>query len=812
MPRVHIVSPRRQLTVLAEEVVVDEEEVAVEQEDDVRRRGQARHRVRVLLVLVRVSVKRRRGDWRRKDADTAAICAAYCGGYCTTVLGGRGTYSDDCCAGVERARRPVPNIHVHADVCIRRRPRMRTPSASRAVNRAHSLPPLPLALPVAFDVRREVVNVLVGVNIDNEREVLVEVDEDKGPAYETGAARERHRSNGVPILALKNAVERCTGEHVCECELGRAARVSRHARVSRGLPPEDDELADEYDADEVVVDATGMRVSPNLLRRRRRKREARNHMVRRRALSARLPALRPVDLLLGGYPFAACNAANGFCPSVHRVMGVDRHPLMLPLYTPTPRRAHAHPPPLLPSPPLPTFPPLTFSLLAPASTALSYRAKWRSGKKEDARAQDVRVGGLGRPGGACACSSKRRFSNCRRERKKEERKTKWKGVKQKWAPPRAQPCATSFESESKVGKGTRQMAPDSYIKHRMQEEIFWEEEEKAAAQEHNYRPTYRWARLRRINGKNATRATRGCRLHETGPCAVPQNADAQRAESRTRIVHKLVLDMQCIKGCPHPHPTSCASAKRAHAQSGESASHADRHSGRQSADARKPHNANPEFGAGLGGRAEVVQAQAVVAVQGEDDIRLADLQNKGGGKGRAGVKSQRKKDQRKKGEAPPPPARAGHRQHRRGANGWRRRRAFGGSIVTYTREEPFTPPPRAAARAKQTVEGQNGLQPEPKPRGNASARRRSRAAAAAAARLTQKGAAENGGASRRHPRTERRRDFAPKAAKALTSNNSSSRRTTRPTHGDQKQARIASGAKKKHAAHAWRGRQCAKQR
>ncbi|KAJ7735320.1 hypothetical protein B0H16DRAFT_1892275 [Mycena metata] len=188
--------------------------------------------------------------------DEMAICAAYRSGYCTTVLGGGGTYSYDCCAGVER-----------------------TPTA---VNGVVPIPPYPtftFIFTFTYDADLAGAPPLPAVlDIGNELEVLAEVDEDEGPAYETGRGRvlisplplllppplsltplesdiAPDRSNGIPIPppGLRNAMERCTSECACECECGPALHgYPLMLRYPGGPPPEEDELTDEYDVDEVV--------------------------------------------------------------------------------------------------------------------------------------------------------------------------------------------------------------------------------------------------------------------------------------------------------------------------------------------------------------------------------------------------------------------------------------------------------------------------------------------------------------------------------------------------------------------------------
>ncbi|KAJ7742052.1 hypothetical protein B0H16DRAFT_1728301 [Mycena metata] len=181
-------------------------------------------------------------------------------------------------------------------------------------------------------------------------------------------------SNGVPILALKNAAERWAGECACECEC---------RPELRGYPltlEEECELADDVVhticcwSPSHVAPRTGFGHGAHVVRSRteRRRRSAFTHHRRRRFPLAFTFPPRPFHppSVPPSTPFhpshaclkrAPCDSTSIPHPSSHSAAGSGSSAASAPF------------------PPLPAFPP--FSFAAPASTALSHRAKWRSEKK-----------------------------------------------------------------------------------------------------------------------------------------------------------------------------------------------------------------------------------------------------------------------------------------------------------------------------------------------------------------------------------------------------------------------------------------------
>ncbi|KAJ7742048.1 hypothetical protein B0H16DRAFT_1464218 [Mycena metata] len=193
-------------------------------------------------------------------------------------------------------------------------------------------PPLPLALPVAFGVRRE----------------------------RTRRSKHRRRAGSAVRAQARAAWYPLT--------LGEPAS-----------PDDDEELAEEYElADEVVVVYERVVRTPAAARiavpRRMQRRERvlpsvrmRRRVVRPRAVAAAalrfLPAGALAASLSCSLSLSAVVPSTPFRPIHAYRKGAPRDGLhaLIPLHTP--QRAQAHPAPLLPFPPLPAFPPLAFSLL-----------------------------------------------------------------------------------------------------------------------------------------------------------------------------------------------------------------------------------------------------------------------------------------------------------------------------------------------------------------------------------------------------------------------------------------------------------------
>ncbi|KAJ7742051.1 hypothetical protein B0H16DRAFT_1861456 [Mycena metata] len=228
------------------------------------------------------------------------------------------------------------------------------------------------------------VNVLIGTNTDNELEVLVEVDEDEGPAYEIG-----HGHIVISLLPLPppptlpsatpeqyhpKLLQRCPEHSPTLCgyplTLGEAAS-----------PNDDEELEEEYKfADKVVVGHTSCWCWSG---------------------SHKTSALGAVCAWVDS------RAQPALVIPLHQKGAMSSSTWHLAGGTPAWKRARVHAPNHPPSPSphphsysaadsrsstasvfAPTLPSHVLVVAAPASITLSYRAKWRSGKKGDARARD----------------------------------------------------------------------------------------------------------------------------------------------------------------------------------------------------------------------------------------------------------------------------------------------------------------------------------------------------------------------------------------------------------------------------------------